>query len=307
MKVGVNGAVRDISDLKVGVSGAVHAASELWVGLNGATKKVWPSFPAPGKALDNYTWDEISQISSANLGESYFSVGDRKQITLNGTIGQLTLSNYSTYAFIIGFNHNSHREGTGRIHFQLAKTALSGGTDICFTDGQYLYTGSSAAFRMYTSRTNSGGWEDSYMRNSICGTSKSSTSGRFMGAIPSALRNVLKSVSKYTDNTGGGGGSVSSYVTRTTDYIFLLSEYEVFGTITNGNTYEANYQQQYAYYAAGNSKIKYQHNSTGSSARWWLRSPNASSSSSFRYVSTSGKAGSGGAYFSFGVAPGFCV
>lgn len=307
MKVGVNGAARDISDLKVGINGAVRAASELWQGKNGATQKVWPSLPAPGKALDNYTWDEISQISSANLGESYFSVGDRKQITLNGTIGQLTLSNYSTYAFIIGFNHNSSREGSGRIHFQLAKTALSGGTDICFTDGSYNSTGSSAAFRMNTSNTNSGGWEDSYMRNSICGTSKSSTSGRFMGAIPSALRNVLKSVSKYTDNTGGGGGSVSSYVTRTTDYIFLLSEYEVFGAITNGNTYEANYQQQYAYYSAGNSKVKYRHNSTGSSANWWLRSLGASGSVTFRCVYASGAARSGSAYASFGVAPGFCV
>ena len=196
MKVGVNGAIRDISDLKVGVSGAVRAVSEAYIGVAGATKKVWPSFPAPGKALDNYTWDEISQISSANLGESYFSVGDRKQITLNGTIGQLTLSNYSTYAFIIGFNHNSSREGSGRIHFQLAKTALSGGTDICFADGQYLKTGSSAAFRMNTSSTNSGGWEDSYMRNNICGTSKSTTSGGMMRAIPGETPKAPRTVTK---------------------------------------------------------------------------------------------------------------
>ena len=45
MKVGVNGAVRDISDLKVGVSGAVRQASELWIGVNGAAKKVWPIIP----------------------------------------------------------------------------------------------------------------------------------------------------------------------------------------------------------------------------------------------------------------------
>ena len=45
MKVGVNGAVRDISDLKVGVSGAVRQASELWIGVNGAVKKVWPNIP----------------------------------------------------------------------------------------------------------------------------------------------------------------------------------------------------------------------------------------------------------------------
>lgn len=42
MKVGVNGAVRDISDFKAGVNGAVHAVSELWIGVNGAAKKVWP-------------------------------------------------------------------------------------------------------------------------------------------------------------------------------------------------------------------------------------------------------------------------
>ena len=257
--------------------------------------------------LNNNDWDTISEVSSANEGANYWSVGDRKQVTLNGTVGALSLSNFSTYAFIIGFNHNSSREGTGRIHFQLAKTALSGGTDICFVDSNYNSYGSSAGFRMNTSNTNSGGWEDSYMRSSICGTSKSSTSGRFMGAIPSALRNALKSVTKYTDNTGGGGGSVSSYVTRTTDYIFLLSEYEVFGTITNGNTYEANYQQQYAYYSAGNSKVKYQHNSTGSSAYWWLRSPRAGSSASFRSVFTGGGVNSYGADDSLGVAPGFCV
>ena len=305
MKVGINGAVRGISDLKVGVSGAVRAVSEAYIGVGGATKKVWPSFPAPGKALDNYTWDEISQISSANLGESYFSIGDRKQITLNGTIGRLTLSNYSTYVFIIGFNHNSSREGSGRIHFQLAKTALSGGTDICFTDSSYNRAGSSAAFRMNTSNTNSGGWEGSYMRNNICGTSKSTTSGRIMGAIPTELRNALKSVTKYTNNTGNS--SSSGAVTETTDYFFLLAEYEVFGNITYSNTYEANYQQQYAYYSAGNSKVKYQHNSTGSAALWWLRSPRVDASNYFVNVYTDGTVHDSYMSVSLGFAPGFCV
>lgn len=307
MKVGVNGAVRDISDLKVGASGAVRAVSEAYIGVAGATKKVWPSFPAPGKTLDNYTWDEISQISSANLGENYFSVGDRKQITLNGTVGDLTLSNYSTYAFIIGFNHNSSREGSGRIHFQLAKTALSGGTDICFTDGSYDASGSSAAFRMNRSNTNSGGWEDSYMRNNILGTSKTSYSGRFIGVLPSALRNVLKSVTKYTDNTGGGGGDVSSYVTRTTDYIFLLSEYEVFGSCSISNSNETMWQRQYAYYSAGNSKVKYRHTSTSSTALWWLRSAYRNNSTDFAYVYTNGYVYNYNANTSFGVAPCFCV
>lgn len=302
MKVGVNGAVRDISDIKVGANGAVHAASELWVGLNGATKKVWPTYSS---VLDENTWEQISEASSSGIAENIWEVGDRKQVTINGTVGSLSLSNFSTYAFIIGFNHNSSREGSGRIHFQIAKTALSGGTDICFTDGSYNSSSFLAAFRMNTSNTNSGGWEDSYMRNTICGTSKSTTSGRIMGAIPAELRNALKSVTKYTNNNGSS--SASSAVTATTDYFFLLSEYEVFGNITYSNTYEANYQQQYAYYSAGNSKVKYQHNSTGSAARWWLRSPIAGASNLFALVYTGGTVGNRDAYYSLGFAPGFCV
>lgn len=45
MKVGVNGAVRDISDFKVGVNGAVRAVSEAYIGVSGAVKKVWPLLP----------------------------------------------------------------------------------------------------------------------------------------------------------------------------------------------------------------------------------------------------------------------
>lgn len=256
--------------------------------------------------LNNNDWDTISEVSSAGEAANYWSVGDRKQVTLNGTVGSCTFSNYSTYAFIIGFNHNSSREGSNKIHFQLAKTALSGGTDICFTDSSYNSSGSSAAFRMNTSNTNSGGWEDSYMRNSICGTSKTSTSGRFMGAIPAALRNALKSVTKYTDNTGNASTS-SSAVTATTDYIFLLSEYEVFGSCSIANSNEASRQQQYAYYSAGNSKVKYRHTSTSSAARWWLRSAYRNHSSTFAAVYTGGDVDISSANLSLGVAPGFCV
>lgn len=255
--------------------------------------------------LNENSWDTISEVSDAGEGANYWAIGDRKQVTLNGTVGSLSLSNFSTYAFIIGFNHNSGREGSGRIHFQLAKTALSGGTDICFTDGSYNSYGSSAAFRMNTSNTNSGGWSSSYMRNNICGTSKTSYSGTIIGVIPAALRAVLKNVTKYTNNTGQS--TASSAVTATTDYFFLLSEYEVFGNITYSNTYEANYQQQYAYYSAGNSKVKYRHNSTGSAANWWLRSPAAGTSISFVRVYTGGTVSYGSAYFSLGFAPGFCV
>ena len=90
-----------------------------------------------------------------------------------------------------------------------------------------------------------------------------------------------------------------------TDYFFLLSEFEVFGSISYGNTNEKNKQAQYAYYSAGNSKIKYKHNGTSTAAVWWLRSPGASGSDDFVDVSADGTVYRTTAFYSVGFAPGF--
>lgn len=261
--------------------------------------------------LNNNEWSVIKSVSDAGQGANYWSIGDRKAVTLNGTVGKLSLSNVTTYAFIIGFNHNASVEGANRIHFQFAKTALSGGTDVCFCDNQYgpdsgWSSPGAGYFVMNASNTNSGGWKSSQMRTNICGTSLSSYSGTIIAVIPAALRAVLKSVTKYTDNTGGGSTAASA-VTATTDYFFLLSEYEVFGSISYANSNESSKQAQYAYYSAGNSKIKYKHNGTSTAARWWLRSPRASSSGIFVFVGTGGSVYHDYASYSIGFAPGFCV
>lgn len=271
------------------------------IGLLGSEGKA-----AASPILNENDWDVISAVSTAGEGENYWSVGDCKEIILDGTVGILTLSNFTTCAFIIGFNHNASVEGSGRIHFQLAKTALSGGTDIAFCDSSYRSTVSATGyFSMNSSNTNSGGWASSQMRTNICGTSLSSYSGTIIAVIPAALRAVLKSVTKYTNNTGNS--TAASAVTETTDYFFLLSEYEVFGSLKHANTNEASYQEQYAYYSAGNSKIKYNHSSTSTAVVWWLRSPRASNSSSFARVVATGVVASSAADYSYGFAPGFCV
>jgi hypothetical protein len=251
--------------------------------------------------LNNNEWSVIKSVSDAGQGANYWSIGDRKAVTLNGTVGKLSLSNVTTYAFIIGFNHNASVEGSNRIHFQIGKTALSGGTDVCLVNG---YSDDSD-FYMNTSNTNSGGWSSSYMRTKILGTSLSNYSGTFIGVLPAALRAVLKSVTKYTNNTGNS--TSASAVTATTDYAFLLSEYEVFGSISYANSNESSKQAQYAYYSAGNSKIKYNHSATSTAVYWWLRSPRASGSSDFVHVRYDGTVANGTASYSYGVAPGFCV
>lgn len=254
--------------------------------------------PAVGTPLNNISWADIKRISDAGLASNYFAVGDRKAVALSGTVGNLSLSG-TYYCYIIGINHNSAKEGANRIHFQFGKTAASGGTDICFVDSGYGSNKTSGSwFNMNNSQSNSGGWNNSRMRTVICPAFKS--------AMPSDLQAVLKTTTKYSDNTGGGSNT-ASYVTATSEEVFLLAEFEVFGARSYANSAEQNYQTQYAYYSAGNSKVKYRHSATGSTAFWWLRSVGAGGSYSFCGVGTSGSAAGNGAYLSFGFAPAFCV
>ena len=252
----------------------------------------------------NSTWDNIKTISEAGNAASYFAVGDVKSIRLNGTVQGFTFSNLAIDAFILGFNHNSGREGNNRIHWLIGKI---GGKDVALCDSQYNSSGSSAGFRMNQSNTNSGGWNGSYMRKTVLGNSGTPSSppaNSLLAALPSDLRAVMKGTTKYTDNTGGGSDT-ASYVTSTTDYLFLPAEFEVWGTRYGANSAEQNYQKQYDYFKAGNSRVAYDHRNTGSAVWWWLRSPNCYSSFYFRIVDTDGGTTDIGAYYSAGVRAGF--
>lgn len=260
-----------------------------------ASKTVSVTVEMASPTLEDNTPATIKAAAQSGQAANLWSAGDKVPIAVNGTVGSLAI-NGTYYAFILGFNHNSGVEGGNSIHFQFGKNAS--GTDIAFVDSSYNSTGSSAAFRMNTSNTNSGGWNGSYMRKTICPA--------FLAALPTEWQNVIVACTKYSDNTGGGSDT-ASYVTATQDKIWLLGEFEVFGTRSGANSAEQNYQKQYDYYKNGNSKIKYKHSDTGSACGWWLRSVNASGASSFRCVYTSGGSYNYVAYYSLGFAPGFKV
>ena len=257
--------------------------------------------------LNANSWATIKAVSDASKGASYWAVGDTKTITINGAVGNTTFSNLSVDAFILGFNHNSSREGANRIHFKIGKIS---GVHIALCDSNYGSSGSSASyFQMNASNTNSGGWNGSSMRKTLLGNSGTPTSppsGSLLAALPADLRAVMKAVTKYSDNTGGGSNT-ASYVTSTTDYLFLLSEFEYHGARTYANSAEQNYQAQYDYYKAGNSKIHYKHNATGTAAFAWCRSVSSDTSYSFCLVGTDGGALYFYAFYSRGVAPGFAA
>lgn len=248
--------------------------------------------------LNENGWEAIRKASDSGDAPNLWSVGDCKSVTLNGTVGSLTLSNYTVYAFILGFNHNEALEGSNRIHFQIGKTAATGGTDVALCDSLYDTQGSSAAFRMNTSMTNRGGWAESYMRKTICSD--------FKNVISSDLRAILKDVTKYTDNVAGASNKPIN-ITDTLDDFFILSEYEIFGSTNYANTAEADKQAQYDYYKAGNGKVKYKHNNTTTAVKNWIRSPWRITSTSALFVDPTGNLATHNANKSFGFSPCFCV
>ena len=235
------------------------------------------------------------------------AISNTKQITINGQVGNTNISNLAINVFIIGFNHNASREGSNRIHFKIGKI---GNTQVGLCDNQYSnYQSGNGYFNMNPNNSNSGGWANCHMRKTILGSDASPTSPRantLLAALPADLRAVMKPITKYSDNTGGGNNT-ASYVTSTTDYLPLLSEFEYHGARTYANSAEQNFQQQYAYYQAGNSKVHYKHNATGTAAYAWCRSVRTTDTATFCLVSLNGSARNSNAYYSWAVAAGFAA
>ena len=83
--------------------------------------------------------------------------------------------------------------------------------------------------------------------------------------------------------------------------LFLLSEVEIFGSTTYSFAGEGS---QYAWYKAGNTKVKKVNGSAGS---WWERSPYSGGTTYFCNVGSDGNATTYAAGNSYGVSFGFCV
>lgn len=246
--------------------------------------------------LNDNDWTTISNVSSAGLASSYWSVGDCKAVTLNGTVGAYNFSNYTAYMFIIDFDHNSNKEMNGEhsILFSFGKSALTGGKDIVFVDSLYSGYTSNPCYHMNSSNTNSGGWANSYMRQTIC--------SQFKNAMPSDLQAVLRTRTIYTDNNGNATNNASD-VTATTDAVYIPSEFEVRGSRSYANSYEYNHQQQLAYYKNGASRIRYKSDDVSTAAWWWCRSPDYNNSVAFCAVNINWSPYDNIAYFSAGFAP----
>lgn len=187
-----------------------------------------------------------------------------------GDTKTLTVNGVSYTAVIIGFNHDGKAAGgTAGITFQLQNCLAT-------------------TYVMNSTNTNVNGWRGSAMRTSTMAT--------LLAQLPTALQNVIKQVNKISSV----GNNLSGLET-TVDKLFLLSEIEIFGATTYSYAGEGS---QYAYYKAGNNKVK---TVNGSATVWWERSPFSGNTTSFCSVGSTGSAHNNVASNSIGVSFGFCV
>lgn len=216
--------------------------------------------------LEPLSWSQVAAISKTGLASALFHIGDEKTLTVNGV---------SYTAVIIGFDHDTPvdtatygRDKAG-ITWQLKK---------CLN----------TAYPMNSSDTNNGGWTSCAMRTSTMAT--------LLSQLASDLKNAIVKVKKLSS-----AGNQSTAINTTEDSLFLLSEVEIFGSTKYSKSGEGS---QYAYYKAGNSKVK---QVNGAPSGWWERSPNGGYSTGFCIVSFNGNASGNDASATNGVSFGFCV
>lgn len=197
------------------------------------------------------------------------------------------------------------------------KSALTGGVDVALCDSRYgsSYKDGGKCFNMSHKTTqtsgeaqygyNYGGWKGSDLRYDILGATSTKPSqynvdkdtsnvgydataatltspkaDTFLAALPSDLRSKIRLWTRWVDAVGNES-NVDANVKATVDAVTLLAEFEISGQQGWANRYEKNHQAQMMYYANGNSKVKYKHNSTGEAVFWWGCSPSYYSSSRF--------------------------
>ena len=226
-------------------------------------------------AAVNFATDSWETISAACKDGSYktvYQVGDTKDIELS-TGETITVA-------IMGFDHDDLSDGSGKAPITLGMTELMATT-----------------YRMNSTDTNAGGWDESEMRTSTMAT--------LLTQLPSDLQSVIKQVNKKAT-----AGDKSTSITTSADKLWLLAEVEVDGTTSAGYADEG---EQYEYWKTvkngkkDSDRIKKKSNGSGSLSDWWLRTPSLNYGSTFRKFGSGGYLAYGTASFREGVSLNFCV
>lgn len=210
------------------------------------------------------TWDEIVYACQKNKVPETWVVGNSKPVY--DEYGEVFFT-----ADIIGKAHDDYADGSGKAPLTFQTHDLYG-----------------ELWGMNDTGTNVGGWESCRVRTERL--------PEVLESFPDLIKGAVREVNKLTS-----AGNRSSVIVTTADKLFLLSEMEIFGSVSYSKSGEGT---QYDYYKAGNSRVK----KYGSSAyTWWERSPIGNGNTIFCYVNSDGNADFGNASYQFGVAFAFCL
>ena len=256
-----------VSGNQVTVTGLANGSANITISVAADTNYTAPASKQCSVTVsllkDNFADNEWSEIIAACQS------GNVPASWVVGNYKNMTINGKAYRIDIIGKNHDTYAAGgTAPLTFQMHD---------CYTETK----------QMNSSNTNSGGWQNSAMRTTHLPA--------ILNMMPAEVKAAIRDVQKKSS-----AGNQSSSIQTTNDKLFLLSEIEIFGSTTYSFAGEG---KQYAYYQAGNSKVK---NLSGSADCWWERSPYSSNSTYFCYVSSSGSAIADSASGSDGVAFGFC-
>lgn len=256
-----------VSGNQVTVTGLANGSANITISVAADTNYTAPASKQCSVTVsllkDNFADNEWSEIIAACQS------GNVPASWVVGNYKNMTINGKAYRIDIIGKNHDTYAAGgTAPLTFQMHD---------CYTETK----------QMNSSNTNSGGWQNSAMRTTHLPA--------ILNMMPAEVKAAIRDVQKKSS-----AGNQSSSIQTTNDKLFLLSEIEIFGSTTYSFAGEG---KQYAYYQAGNSKVK---NLSGGAYYWWERSPFSSVSTYFCCVHSDGIADANGASYSYGVAFGFC-
>ena len=226
--------------------------------MSGRSPRWFTGIKPPYEAnFSDNTWEQIIAICQKKVVPSTWKIGDQKAMMIGST---------DYLVDIIGINHDDYSDGSGKAPFTFQ-------LHDCYGELK----------NMNSSRTNNGGWTSCVMRQTHLPA--------ILSKMPTEVRNNIREVNKLTS-----AGNQSATINTTADKLFLLSEIEIFGSVSHSKSGEGT---QYDYYKAGNSRAK------DGADSWWECGPNGNDSTHFCFV-LRGNASSSNANYATGVAFGFC-
>ena len=248
--------------------------------------------------LESYYNGAYDAADIATLKSTYMPIGAKRSISLSAmaATGVSESHHADSYQFtIIGHEHDNLKTASSGgktkalLTLQTDRILYKNTTDATYSSN-YPAVADEGGY-MEPTNTNVNGWKNC-PRRTWC-------NDVFLTALPAAIQSLVKTVEKLTS-----AGNQSATIDTTEDDVFLLSEIEIFGTVTYSKAGEGS---QYEYYQTASNINKKPSYTSYASASWWERSPYASGATYFCFVNIYGTADYGSASDAFGLAPAFCI